>query len=85
MRSRIADFPFQAHVPVNGAVEAFVRAAAIEIAPHRINAVSPTVLTESPAGNGSCFPGMPPAGLAGVARACIGSVGGAQIGQVYTR
>ena len=32
---------------VNGAVQSFVRAAAIEIAPQRINAVSPTVFTES--------------------------------------
>jgi NAD(P)-dependent dehydrogenase (short-subunit alcohol dehydrogenase family) len=31
----------------NGAVEAFVRAAAIEIAPQRINAISPTVFTET--------------------------------------
>lgn len=31
----------------NGAMEAFVRAAALEIAPQRINAISPTVFTES--------------------------------------
>jgi NAD(P)-dependent dehydrogenase (short-subunit alcohol dehydrogenase family) len=31
---------------VNGAVEAFVRAAALEIAPVRVNAVSPAVFIE---------------------------------------
>jgi hypothetical protein len=46
----MADFPFRAYPPANGAVEVFVRAAAIEIAPHRINPVSPTVFTESLAG-----------------------------------
>lgn len=67
----------------NGAVEAFVRAAAIEIAPHRINAVSPTVFTESLADYGAYFPGMPPVDLADVAQAYIRSVEGAQTGQVY--
>jgi len=67
----------------NGAVEAFVRAAAIEIAPHRINAVSPTVFTESLADYEAYFPGMPPVDLADVARAYIRSVEGAQTGQVY--
>ncbi len=41
----------------NGAIEAFVRAAAIEIAPQRINAVGPTVFTESLAAYGDFFPG----------------------------
>ncbi|QOV41582.1 short chain dehydrogenase [Streptomyces ferrugineus] len=67
----------------NGAVEAFVRAAAIEIAPQRINAVSPTVFTESLAKYGDFFPGMPPVDLADVARAYVRSVEGAQTGQVY--
>lgn len=67
----------------NGAVEAFVRAAAIEIAPHRINAVSPTVFTESLADYGAYFPGMPPVDLADVAQAYIRSVEGAQTGQIY--
>jgi NAD(P)-dependent dehydrogenase (short-subunit alcohol dehydrogenase family) len=67
----------------NGAVEAFVRAAAIEIAPRRINAVSPTVFTESLAEYGAWFPGMPPVDLADVAQAYIRSVEGAQTGQVY--
>ncbi|MFB9908851.1 short chain dehydrogenase [Allokutzneria oryzae] len=67
----------------NGAVEAFVRAAAIEIAPQRINAVSPSVFTESLADYGDYFPGMPPVDLADVARAYVRSVEGAQTGQVY--
>ena len=68
---------------VNGAVEAFVRAAAVEIAPHRINAVSPTVFTESLDHYGDYFPGMPPVDLADVAQAFVRSVEGAQTGQVY--
>ena len=59
-----------------------MRAAAIEVAPHRINAVSPTVFTESLAGYGACFLGMPPVDLADVAQACIRSIEGAQTGQV---
>ncbi|PIM68207.1 short chain dehydrogenase [Streptomyces sp. JV178] len=67
----------------NGAVESFVRAAAIEIAPQRINAISPTVFTESLADYGDYFPGMPPVDLADVAQAYVRSVEGAQTGQVY--
>jgi NAD(P)-dependent dehydrogenase (short-subunit alcohol dehydrogenase family) len=67
----------------NGAVEAFVRAAAIEIAPQRINAISPTVFTESLGDYGAYFPGMPPVDLADVAQAYVRSVEGAQTGQVY--
>ncbi|MCO5995859.1 short chain dehydrogenase [Actinoallomurus rhizosphaericola] len=67
----------------NGAVEAFVRAAAIEIAPQRVNAVSPTVFTESLADYGDYFPGMASVDLADVAQAYIRSVEGAQTGQVY--
>lgn len=68
----------------NGAVEAFVRAAAIEIAPQRINAVSPTVFTESLADYGDFFPGMASVDLATVAQAYVRSVEGAQTGQVYS-
>ncbi|MFB6572735.1 short chain dehydrogenase [Streptomyces noursei] len=68
----------------NGAVEAFVRAAAIEIAPQRINAVSPTVFTESLDAYGDFFPGMGSVPLADVARAYVRSVEGRQTGQVYT-
>ncbi|MFD1364257.1 short chain dehydrogenase [Actinoplanes sichuanensis] len=67
----------------NAAVEAFVRAAAIEIAPQRINAVSPNVFTESLPGYGNLFPGMGSVDLADVAQAYIRSVEGAQTGQVY--
>ncbi|MEU6254517.1 short chain dehydrogenase [Streptomyces sp. NPDC047043] len=67
----------------NGALEAFVRAAAIEIAPQRINAVSPTVFTESLAEYGDYFPGMPPVDLADVTQAYVRSVEGAQTGQIY--
>ncbi|MEL3945663.1 MULTISPECIES: short chain dehydrogenase [Streptomyces] len=67
----------------NGAIEAFVRAAAIEIAPQRVNAVSPTVFTESLDDYGSFFPGMPSVDLARVTEAYVRSVEGAQTGQVY--
>lgn len=67
----------------NGAVEAFVRAVAIEIPPQRINAVSPTVFTESLAEYGKSFPGMPPVDLARVTQAYVRSVEGAQTGQIY--
>jgi NAD(P)-dependent dehydrogenase (short-subunit alcohol dehydrogenase family) len=67
----------------NGAVEAFVRAAAIEIAPQRVNAVSPTVFTESLDDYGAFFPGMEPVDLAKVTQAYVRSVEGAQTGQVY--
>ncbi|GAA2069133.1 short chain dehydrogenase [Streptomyces albiaxialis] len=67
----------------NGALESFVRAAAIEIAPQRVNAVSPTVFTESLADYGDFFPGMPPVALDDVAQAYVRSVEGAQTGQVY--
>ncbi|MEU8661897.1 short chain dehydrogenase [Actinoplanes philippinensis] len=67
----------------NAAVEAFARAAAIEIAPQRINAISPTVFTESLPGYGNLFPGMTSVDLADVARAYVRSVEGAQTGQIY--
>ncbi|TPQ22513.1 short chain dehydrogenase [Streptomyces sporangiiformans] len=67
----------------NGALEAFVRAAAIEIAPQRINAISPTVFTESLADYGDYFPGMASVDLADVAQAYVRSVEGAQTGQIY--
>ncbi|MEV5593145.1 SDR family oxidoreductase [Streptomyces sp. NPDC052496] len=67
----------------NGAVESFVRAAAVDIAPQRVNAVSPTVVTESLADYGAFFPGVQPVGLAEVAVAYVRSVEGGQAGQVY--
>ncbi|HUQ61424.1 short chain dehydrogenase [Lentzea sp.] len=67
----------------NGALEAFVRAAAIEIAPQRINAVSPTVFTESLDVYGDFFPGMKPVPLADVVLAYVRSIEGRQTGQIY--
>ncbi|MFB7668083.1 short chain dehydrogenase [Kitasatospora sp. NPDC056138] len=67
----------------NGALEAFVRAAAIEIAPQRINAVSPSVFTESLAEYGDFFPGMRPVDLADVAQSYVRSVEGGLTGQVF--
>ncbi|MBL1115952.1 short chain dehydrogenase [Streptomyces sp. 110] len=67
----------------NGAVEAFVRAAAVEIAPRRINAVSPNVFTESLPDFGAYFPGMGSVDLTDVAQAYIRSIEGAQTGRVY--
>lgn len=66
---------------VNGAVDAFVRAAAIEMAPIRINAVSPSVFTESLDTFGDFFPGFIPVDLADVARGFQKSVEGAATGQ----
>jgi NAD(P)-dependent dehydrogenase (short-subunit alcohol dehydrogenase family) len=67
----------------NGAIEAFVRAAAIEIAPQRINAVSPTVFTEALDVYGEFFPGMKPVPVADVAQAYVRSIEGRQTGQIY--
>ncbi len=68
----------------NGAVESFVKAAAIELADgHRINAVSATVLTSSYDTYFDYFPGVVPVDDDIVARAYAKSVEGAQTGQVY--
>ncbi|MEV7355542.1 short chain dehydrogenase [Kitasatospora sp. NPDC088264] len=67
----------------NGAVEAFVRAAAIELPPQRINAVSPTVVEESLPAYGPFFPGMEAVPAARVATAYVRSIEGAQTGQIY--
>ncbi len=68
----------------NGALESFVRAAAVEVSPQRVNAVSPTVFTESLEDYGSFFPGMAAVDLDAVALAYVRSVEGAQTGQIYT-
>lgn len=69
---------------VNGAVEAFVRAASIELPRGlRINVVSPTVLAESMAGYGPFFRGFEPVTAARAALAFSRSVEGLQTGQVY--
>ncbi|PWJ54605.1 NAD(P)-dependent dehydrogenase, short-chain alcohol dehydrogenase family [Quadrisphaera granulorum] len=69
---------------VNGALESFVKAAAIELPRGlRINAVSPEVLVESWDDYGPFFPGHVPVPAAEVGRAYVRSVDGAQTGQVY--
>ncbi|MEU8587362.1 short chain dehydrogenase [Streptomyces sp. NPDC048664] len=67
----------------NGAVEAFVRAAAIELPPQRINAVSPTVVEESLPAYGPFFLGMEAVPVSRVATAYVRSIEGAQTGQIY--
>ncbi|WP_433329151.1 short chain dehydrogenase [Spirillospora sp. CA-294931] len=68
----------------NGAVEAFVRAAAIELPDHRrINVVSPTVFTESMDAYGDLFVGWKPVPVAEAARAYLRSVEGRHTGRVY--
>jgi NAD(P)-dependent dehydrogenase (short-subunit alcohol dehydrogenase family) len=67
----------------NGAVEAFVRAAALELSPRRINAVSPTVLAESVAKVGQMFPGVEPVPARRVANAYVRSIEGAETGRIY--
>ncbi|MFF7726529.1 short chain dehydrogenase [Streptomyces sp. NPDC008001] len=67
----------------NGAVEAFVRAAAIELPPQRINAVSPTVVEESLPSYGPFFRGMEAVPASRVATAYVRSIEGAQTGRIY--
>lgn len=70
---------------VNAAIEAFARAAAIELPRGlRINVVSPTVLTESMAAYGAFFRGFEPVPAVRVALAYSRSIEGAQTGQVYS-
>ncbi|WKB55401.1 short chain dehydrogenase [Eleftheria terrae] len=69
---------------VNAAVEGFVRGAAIELPRGiRINAVSPTVLSESMDSYGPFFPGFEPVPARRAALAYQRSVDGAQTGRVY--
>lgn len=68
---------------VNGALESFVRAAAIELPDHRINAVSPTVLEESMEGYGPYFRGYEPVPVKRVGLAFSKSIEGHQTGQIY--
>jgi NAD(P)-dependent dehydrogenase (short-subunit alcohol dehydrogenase family) len=69
---------------VNGALEAFVRAAAIELPRGiRINAVSPNVFTESMPGYAPFFRGFEAIPVARAALAYSRSIEGAQTGQVY--
>lgn len=69
---------------VNGALEAFVLASAIELKRGiRINIVSPNVLQESMAGYAPFFRGFDPVPAARAALAFSRSVEGLQTGQVY--
>lgn len=69
---------------VNGALDCFVRAAAIELPRGlRINGVSPGLLVESADALGDYFPGHEPVPGARVARAYVKSVEGRQTGRIY--
>ena len=69
---------------VNGALDAFVKAAACELDRGvRINIVSPTVLVESMGMYADFFPGFDPVPTSKVVNAYIKSVEGVQTGQVY--
>jgi len=69
---------------VNGAVDAFVRAAAIEMpARQRINSVSPGVILESMEGYGPYFRGHNPVPASRAALGYAKSVEGLQTGQVF--
>ena len=68
---------------INGALNSFVHAAAIELQQGvRINTVSPGVVEASP-GYFPFFPGQIPVSMHRVAQAYVKSVLGAQTGQVY--
>lgn len=69
---------------VNGALDAFIRAAAIEMPRGmRVNSVSPTVLVEAMGSYAPYFRGFKPVPAAEVALAYAKSVEGLQTGQVY--
>jgi NAD(P)-dependent dehydrogenase (short-subunit alcohol dehydrogenase family) len=69
---------------VNGALEGFVRSAAIELPRGlRINLVSPTVTEESLPAYGPFFPGQKPVPAAEAAFSYAKSVEGPQTGRVY--
>lgn len=69
---------------VNGALEAWVVASAQELwGRYRINAVSPTVLTESKDKYARVFPGYPTVDSTDVADAYVRSVESGETGQVY--
>jgi len=69
---------------VNGAIDGFVKSAAIEMPRQiRINVVSPTVVEESTGKYGDFFRGFEPASAKRVALAYSKSVNGLQTGQIY--
>jgi NAD(P)-dependent dehydrogenase (short-subunit alcohol dehydrogenase family) len=68
----------------NGAIEAFVMAAAIELPRgQRINAVSPTVFEESLDVFGDYFPGFDAIPVSRAAAAYVRSIEGRQTGRIY--
>ncbi|MGI5339297.1 short chain dehydrogenase [Streptomyces sp. CA-181903] len=67
----------------NGAVDAFVRAAAVELAPQRVNAVSPGVVAESGDAYDSVFPGMGTVPAEQVAQAYVRSIEGRLTGRTF--
>ncbi|HCB06956.1 MAG TPA: hypothetical protein PLZ93_04125 [Nocardioides sp.] len=71
-------------VPTVGAIEAFVRAAAIEL-PHRqrINVVSPTVFAEDMDRFGDVFAGYEPVAVRRAALAYVRSIEGHRSGHVF--
>lgn len=82
----LAQQPIRAGVnatAVNTALEGFVFAAANELSGLRINAVSPTVLTEALDSYGPFFPGFESASASRVALAYRRSVDGVESGKVY--
>jgi NAD(P)-dependent dehydrogenase (short-subunit alcohol dehydrogenase family) len=68
---------------VNGAIDSFVRSAAIELSMHRINAVSPTLLEESIDAYGPYFRGFEAVPARRAALAYSKSIEGSQTGQIY--
>jgi NAD(P)-dependent dehydrogenase (short-subunit alcohol dehydrogenase family) len=69
---------------VNGALEAWVVASAGELwGRYRINAVSPTVLTESRDKYADAFPGYPTVDAAVVGKTFVRSVESMETGQIY--
>ncbi|MEZ5212923.1 short chain dehydrogenase [Gordonia sp. (in: high G+C Gram-positive bacteria)] len=69
---------------INGGLEAFVTAAALELPRGiRINAVSPTVITEALDAYGDFFPGFEPVPAAAAATAFVKSVEGIMTGRVF--
>ncbi|PIJ50822.1 short chain dehydrogenase [Erwinia sp. OLTSP20] len=68
---------------VNRALEGFVQSAALELSGQRINAVSPTILTEAVTSYGPFFPGFESASAARVALAYRRSIEGIESGKVY--
>ncbi len=70
---------------VNGALNSFVKAAAIELPRGlRVNVISPTVLVEAMDSYGPFFRGFKPVPAVDVALAYAKSVEGKQTGQIYT-